>query len=275
MTGRTTARALVAGAAVLLAVAGCSGSPASSTSPTTVPTATVEPLTGDLTVFAAASLTGAFDQLLAEFADDHPDVTVNAATYDGSSTLATQLVEGANADVLATADEKNMATVTDAGLAPGTPAVFATNTLEIVVAPGNPLDIASLADLAAVSTSGGKVVICAAEVPCGSAAHQVLDSAGLTLTPASEEQNVKAVLTKVQSGDADAGLVYRTDVRAAGDTVEGVEFTESATAVNTYPITVLAEPTRQGDEAVAQAFVDLVLSARGRQILTDAGFSTP
>ncbi len=268
------ARALVAGAAVLLALAGCADDNGSSSStPTATPS--VEALTGDLTVVAAASLTGAFDAILAEFADENPGVTVNPATYDGSSTLATQLVEGASADVFASADEKNMATVTDAGLAEGTPVIFATNTLEIVVAQGNPKGITTLADLAALSTSGGKVVLCAAEVPCGSASRKVLDGAGLPLTPVSEEQNVKAVLTKVQSGDADAGLVYRTDVQAAGDAVEGIEFAESASAVNSYPIVVLAEPTRTDDEAVAQAFVDLVLSARGRAILTDAGFTTP
>ena len=145
--------------------------------------------------------------------------------------------------------------------------MFTTNTLEIVVAAGNPLGIDSLADLAALSTSGGKVVLCGVQVPCGSAAHEVLD--GLTLTPVSEEQNVKAVLTKVQTGDADAGLVYRTDVLAAADTVEGVAFPEAATAVNQYPVVVLE------DGAVAQAFVDLVLSADGQRILGDLGFTAP
>ena len=255
-------RALAAGTAVLLALAGCSSAaPAAEPSPTG--------LTGELTVFAAASLQGAFDAIAAELAEQNPGVTVNPVTYDGSSTLATQLVDGALADVFASADLTSMGTVTDAGLADGAPTVFTTNTLEIVVAPGNPLGIETLADLAALSTSGGKVVLCGAEVPCGSAAHTVLDGAGLTLTPVSEEQNVKAVLTKVQTGDADAGLVYRTDVLAAGDTVEGVEFPEAATAVNEYPVVVLVD----GD--VAQAFVDLVLSADGRRILGDLGFTAP
>ena len=138
----------------LLALAGCSSAaPAAEPRPTG--------LTGELTVFAAASLQGAFDEIAAELAEQNPGVTVHPITYDGSSTLATQLVDGASADVFASADLTNMGTVTDAGLADGTPTVFTTNTLEIVVAPGNPLGIDSLADLAALSTSGGKVVLCA------------------------------------------------------------------------------------------------------------------
>jgi molybdate transport system substrate-binding protein len=269
------ARALVASAAALLALAGCASStpePESTPSPTVSAT---PGLTGELTVFAAASLQGAFDAMTAEFAEQNPGVTVNPVTYDGSSTLATQLVGGASADVFASADQKNMTTVTDAGVAQGTPTVFTTNTLEIVVAPGNPKNITSLADLAALSTSGGTVVICAPEVPCGSAARKVIDRAGLTFSIASNEQNVKAVLAKVQSGDADAGIVYRTDVLAAGDTVQGVEFPEAAGVVNEYPIAVLAEPTRTHGEDVAQAFVDLVLSDQGQKILTDLGFTAP
>ena len=261
-------RALVGTAAVLLALVGCSSAtPAAERTPTSTPE-----LTGELTVFAAASLQGAFDAIGQELAAQNPGVTVHPTTYDGSSTLATQLVGGASADVFASADLANMATVTDAGLADGTPTVFATNTLEIVVAPGNPTTITSLADLAALSTAGGKVVLCAPEVPCGAAAHKVLDGVGLTLTPVSQEQNVKAVLTKVQTGDADAGLVYRTDVLAAGDTVEGVEFPEAATAVNEYPIVML---TTTENEDVARAFVDLVLSDAGQKILSDLGFTAP
>ena len=260
------ARALVGATAVLLALTACSaGTPAT-------PASSSPELTGELTVFAAASLQGAFDALAEEFAAENPGVTVHPTTYDGSSTLATQLVAGASADVFASADEKNMATVTDAGLVDGTPTIFTTNTLEIVVAPGNPQNISSLSDLAALSTSGGKVVLCAAEVPCGSASHTLLDGAGLMLTPVSEEQNVKAVLTKVQTGDADAGLVYRTDVLAAGDTVEGVEVPEAATVVNAYPIAVLATAR---DRDVARAFVDLVLSETGQKILADLGFTAP
>ncbi|WP_315095365.1 molybdate ABC transporter substrate-binding protein [uncultured Cellulomonas sp.] len=248
-------RALACSAAAALVLGACS--PAAEPAPIRV------------TVFAAASLQGAFDQLAAELERRDPGVAVDPVTYDGSSTLATQLVGGASADVFASADLATMATVVDAGLAAGEPTVFATNTLQIVVARGNPLGIGSLADLAAVSGAGADVVLCAVAVPCGAAARALLDGAGVALTPVSEEQNVKAVLTKVQTGDADAGLVYRTDVLAAGGTVEGVELSEAASAVNEYPIVVLS-----GSDA-AQAFVDLVHSDGGRRILADAGFGVP
>ncbi|WP_421740865.1 molybdate ABC transporter substrate-binding protein [Cellulomonas sp.] len=250
-------RALIGTAAFVLALTACSTETPASQAPTG--------RTGELTVFAAASLQGAFDEIAAELAQQNPGIRVNPVTYDGSSTLATQLVGGASADVFASADASTMAEVAGEGES----TVFATNTLEIVVAPGNPLGVATLADLAAVSSSGGKVVLCAAQVPCGSAARTVLDGAGLALTPVSEEQNVKAVLTKVQTGDADAGLVYRTDVLAAGDTVEGVEFPESASAVNAYPIVALTRTD------AARAFVDLVLSDGGQRILAEHGFTAP
>ncbi len=260
-------RALVGTTAVLLALVGCASAPAGRAAPPTDGR-----LSGELTVFAAASLQGAFDRLTAEFAAQNPGVTVHPTTYDGSSTLATQLVGGASADVFASADLATMSTVADAGLAADGPTVFTTNTLEIVVAPGNPRDVTSLADLATLSTSGGKVVVCAAQVPCGAASRTVLDGAGLTLEPVSEEQNVKAVLTKVQTGDADAGLVYRTDVLAAGGTVQGIEVPEAAGAVNEYPIAVLGGAR---SPRVAQAFVDYVLSSAGRRVLDDLGFTAP
>ncbi|WP_426592834.1 molybdate ABC transporter substrate-binding protein [Cellulomonas sp. McL0617] len=270
-------RALVVASGLLLGLAACASDNTPASTPTPTPTVSATPaLTGELTVFAAASLQGTFDAILKEFAAENPGVTVNPATYDGSSTLATQLVGGASADVFASADEKNMQTVTAAGLVDGTPTIFTTNTLEIVVPAGNPKNITSLQDLGTLSDAGGKVVICAAEVPCGSAAHKVLDTAGVGVTPASNEQNVKAVLAKVQAGEADAGLVYKTDVQAAGDTVEGVEFPESSAAVNTYPIAVLTEPLpRKNSAEVAQAFVDLVLGPKGQAILKDAGFVAP
>jgi len=278
--GRATRRTAAVRALALtavLALAACSDGtdgPADASTSTSTGTAGPE-LTGDLTVFAAASLQGAFDELATTFMEQHPSVQVAPVTYDGSSTLVTQLVEGASADVLATADEKNMTTVVDAGLVEGTPTVFTTNTLQIVVAAGNPQHVRSLADLATLASSGGTVVLCAPEVPCGSAAHKALDDAGVTFTPASEEQNVKAVLTKVQTGDADAGVVYRTDVLGAGETVEGVDVAEAASAVNQYPIALLAEPTRTHGDDVAQAFVDLVLSDEGQQVLADHGFVSP
>lgn len=266
--------------AALLALAACTSDDATTDAPAGVPesgpgTPVGPQLSGDLTIFAAASLQAVFDELTTKFEQLNPSVLVQPVTYDGSSTLATQLTEGASADVFASADLKNMTTVSDAGLVQGSPTVFTTNTLQIVVAAGNPKGITSLADLAALAASGGTVVLCAPEVPCGSAAHKALDAAAVTFTPASEEQNVKAVLTKVQTGDADAGLVYRTDVLAGGPDVEGVDFPQASAAVNEYPIAVLTAPTRTHDEAVAQAFVDLVLSPEGQQILADAGFVAP
>ncbi|MFC4615065.1 molybdate ABC transporter substrate-binding protein [Cellulomonas algicola] len=274
MTRSRGTRALVGAVVALVAVAGCSA--AEPESPATGASGSADALSGTLTVFAAASLKGAFDELTADFADAHPGVDVQPTTYDGSSTLATQLVEGARADVFASADETTMGTVDDAGLVEGAPTLFATNTLQIVVPAGNPHGIASLADLAALASSGGRVVLCAAQVPCGAAARKVLDAAGVALTPASEEQNVTAVLTKVVAGEADAGLVYRTDVLAAGDDVEGIDVDEAADVVNRYPIAVLGTGSRSAQDAeVAQAFVDLVLSDAGQQVLADRGFAAP
>src|SRR5690606_24657832 len=160
-------------------------------------------LSGDLTIFAAASLSGVFDEFAAAFEQQHPHVDVLPITYDGSSTLATQISEGAAADVFASADEPNMDRIADLA---ADPRPFATNVLEIAVGPGNPTGVADLADLA----DGDRVVVlCAAAVPCGAAAHTLLDAEGIDLFPASEEQNVTAVLAKVKSGEADAGLVYR------------------------------------------------------------------
>ncbi len=223
-------------------------------------------LSGTLTVFAAASLKATFDQIRTAFMAAHPDVDFPEITYDGSSTLVTQLQNGAPADVFASADEANMDKVQDLV----TDRVdFATNSLQIAVAPGNPKKIRSLADLA---EPGVITVICQAEVPCGAASHKALDAAGVTLTPASEEQNVTAVLTKVATGDADAGLVYRTDVTSSGGTVEGVDFPQASEAVNTYPIAVLKDST---NSAAARAFVDLVTSTEGQKVLASVGFGKP
>ena len=225
-------------------------------------------LSGELTIFAAASLSGAFDHLAADFEEQHPGVDVRPISYDGSSVLAVQLIEGAAADVFAAADEKNMTKVVDAGLAVE-PESFASNVLQIAVAPGNPEGIDSLAALA---SDGLAVVLCAPEVPCGTAAHALLDDAGIELTPASEEQNVTAVLSKVKSGEADAGLVYRTDVAAATDDVTGVDIAGAERATNVYPLSVLrgaANPT------AATAFVAFVLSESGQRVLAEYDFGAP
>ena len=222
-------------------------------------------LSGTLTVYAAASLKKVFDQLATDLGKEHPGLTVNPITYDGSSTLATQLIGGADADVFASADNKNMAKVTDAKLA-ADPVEFATNTLEIAVAPGNPKKVTGLKDLTSLT-----VVLCAPEVPCGSAAQTVLKAAKVDLKPASEEQNVTAVLTKVEAGEADAGLVYKTDVQGAGGKVDGVEFPESSGAVNHYPIVAL---TGSKNPTAAKAFIEYVTGPVGQKALADAGFVT-
>ncbi|MBO9624910.1 MAG: molybdate ABC transporter substrate-binding protein [Microbacterium sp.] len=261
------ASALLAAAAVgLVALAGCSTPSAAPSSSAT--TSTEDGLGGELTIFAAASLTAAFDELAAEFEAQHPGVDVRPISYDGSSVLATQLIEGADADVFASADEKNLAKVTDAGLA-GAGEPFATNVLQIAVSPGDPKGVKTLADLA---VPGLTVVVCAAEVPCGSASHTLLDAAGVTLAPASEEQNVTAVLSKVASGEADAGLVYATDVKAAGDAVTGIEIDGADGATNVYPITVMKASK---NPKTAKAFVEFVLSDAGQKVLAGLGFGAP
>lgn len=221
-----------------------------------------------LTVYAASSLTATFEEIAKEFEAEHQGVDVKL-NFGGSSDLVAQIQNGAPADVFASADTANMDKLVDAGLAGADPEDFATNVLEIAVPPGNPAGIQSLQDLAAPGT---KVVVCAPEVPCGAATQQVADKAGVTLHPVSEEQSVTDVLGKVVSGEADAGLVYVTDVRAAGDQVEGVEFPESGEVVNTYPIAPV-EGTDEG--TLAREFIELVVGDTGQQVLRDAGFGPP
>ncbi|GAB7041000.1 molybdate ABC transporter substrate-binding protein [Catenuloplanes niger JCM 9533] len=220
-------------------------------------------LSGQLTVFAAASLTEAFDRIGQQLQARHPQlfVTVN---YGGSSGLATQINEGAPADVFAAASPATMTTVTDAGNNAGAPVVFARNQLVIAVAKGNPKDVTGLADLA---RPGLKVALCAEEVPCGAAAKR----AGVTVTPVTLERDVKAALAKVKLGEVDAALVYRTDATAAPSDVDAVEFPESANAINDYPIVVLADAP---NPAAAAGFVEFVRT-EGLAVLTEAGFQAP
>ena len=223
---------------------------------------------GVVKVDAAASLKKTFDKLGAEFESEYPGTKV-LLSYDGSAVLATQLIGGAPVDVFASADDKNMAKVTSAKLITTTPVEFATNTLQIAVAAGNPKKITDLQDL---SRSGLNVVLCAVAQPCGSAAQTALKAAGVTVKPVSEEQSVTAVLTKVESGDADAGLVYKTDVLGSGGKVTGVNFAAAAKAVNHYPIAPLdAAPNPAG----AKAFIALVTGPTGQKVLADAGFGPP
>ncbi|WP_158882031.1 molybdate ABC transporter substrate-binding protein [Amycolatopsis anabasis] len=221
-----------------------------------------------LTVFAAASLTESFGALEKKFEAEHQGVDVKLS-FDGSSKLAQQIDEGAKADVFASADQNNMDKAVQAGRIDGQPKVFATNRLTIAVAPGNPKGIKGFADLA---RGGPTVVTCAPQVPCGAATKKVEQATGVTLKPASEESDVKAVLTKVRAGEADAGLVYVTDAASAAGKVDRVDFPEAAGAVNTYPIAVVKDAPQA---ELARQFTDLVLGEAGRRELGKAGFGTP
>lgn len=225
-------------------------------------------IAGDINVFAAASLTAAYTEIGDAFMVEHPDADVTF-NFASSSDLVTQINEGAPADVYASADQANMTKLTDAGGNAGPPQVFASNELEIIVEPGNPKGITGVADLA-----GGDVlyVTCAPEVPIGKYAQQVLDAAGVTVTPVSLEENVKGIVTKVTLGEADAGIVYRTDVTAAGDDAEGVEIPADINVTATYPLVVTAEAPNPDAGA---AFVDFVLADQGQKILASYGFGAP
>ena len=255
--------ALAAG--LLIAVtAGCGSSSQPSSSSSTPPS------TGQqkIMVFAAASLKKTFTTIGDQFSKDNPGASVEFS-FAGSSDLVTQLTQGAHADVFASADTKNMDKAAQAGLLAGSPVNFASNTLTIAVAPGNPKGISGFGDLA---KPGLNVVVCAPQVPCGSATQTVETKSGVKLTPVSEESSVTDVLNKVTSGQADAGLVYVTDVAGAGDKVSGVSFPEAAGAVNAYPIATLKQA---GNSILASKFVDLVTGPVGQEILTKAGFGKP
>ncbi|TFV62738.1 molybdate ABC transporter substrate-binding protein [Geodermatophilus sp. DF01-2] len=252
--------------AAALVLAGCGG-PSDDAAGTTASTRGAE-LDGTLTVFAAASLTDVFTELGEQLEQENPALDVRF-NFAGSSALATQISQGAPADVFASADEPQMAVVTDAGLAEGDPAVFASNVLQIAVPAGNPAEVGRLADFAREELA---LAICAPQVPCGAAAEDVFAAAGVTPRPDTLEEDVRAALTKVELGEVDAALVYTTDVTAAGDAVEGVDVPGAEQAVNEYPIAVLAEGP---NPEAAAAFVDLVRSEEGQQALADAGFRIP
>ena len=225
-------------------------------------------VSGDITVFAAASLTAAYTDIGDAFMTEYPDskVTFNFAS---SSDLVTQINEGAPADVFASADQSNMTKLTDVGGNAGEPTVFATNSLQIIVEPGNPKGITGVSDLA---NSDVLYVTCAPDVPIGKYAEQVLAAAGVTATPVSLEENVKGIVTKVTLGEADAGIVYKTDVIAAGDKAEGIEIHADVNVTATYPVVA----TKQAPNAAgAQTFVDFVLGDQAQMILAGYGFTTP
>jgi molybdate transport system substrate-binding protein len=254
---RTRLAAMLAVAA--LALAGCGGGDDDSggTSGAATP--------GEIKVFAAASLTAAFTEIGQQYtaANGGTKVTFNFA---GSQALATQIQQAAPADVFASADLTNMDKVKDLV---GTPQNFASNQLQIVVEKGNPRNVATVEDLANTDL---KVVLAAPDVPAGRYAAEILGKAGVTVKPVSEEDNVKAVVTKVSLGEADAGIVYVTDVTAGGDKVEGVEIPEELNVLATYPIATVKASKAQDQ---AQAFMDLVLSAEGQQVLKEYGFLPP
>jgi molybdate transport system substrate-binding protein len=252
---RTRLAALLAMAALLLA--GCGGGDSGGGSGAGSPAA--------IKVFAAASLTAAFNELGPRFtaANGGTGVTFNFA---GSQALATQIQQGAPADVFASADTTNMDKVRDLV---GDPRVFASNVLQIVVEKGNPTGVKGLDDLARGDL---KVVLAAPDVPVGKYGQQALDQAGVTVKPVSQEDNVKAVVTKVSLGEADAGIVYVTDVTAGGDRVEGIDIPAGQNVVATYPIATVKAGTAQDQ---AQAFMDLVRSAEGQQVLNKYGFLPP
>ncbi len=216
-------------------------------------------------MLAASSLTGSFDELKAAFEKAHDGVTVEAI-YDSSATLAQQVSEGAPADVLATADLDTIQKVVDAGDA-SAPETFAGNTAVLVTPKDNPAGIMSFADLDAKKAS---YVVCVETAPCGKVGAALLESNGIKAAPKSFEDNVKAVLQKVTSGEVDAGIVYVTDAKAAGDTVTTVEIPGAADEVTGYGIAVVKQSK---DADLAQEFVDLVLGDEGQKVLRDAGFA--
>jgi molybdate transport system substrate-binding protein len=247
-------RRLAIAALTLLLISGCS--------------ATEQPAANKMIVFAAASLKKTFTELGEQFKTQNPGSSVEFS-FGGSSDLVTQLTQGAPADVFASADTKNMDKAAQAGLLAGNPVNFASNMLTIAVAPGNPKKIASFKDLTRQDLN---VVVCAPQVPCGSATQKLEQASAVTLNPVSEESAVTDVLNKVETGQADAGIVYVTDVKGAGDKVAEVPFPEAAGAVNTYPIAVLKE---SGSQELARKFVNLVTGEAGQKALIAAGFAKP
>jgi molybdate transport system substrate-binding protein len=254
-----------------IAVAGCSssgsGSPAAGSSPSASASASAAAQTGAITVLAASSLKGTFTQLGQQFEAAHPGDTVKFS-FGASSALATEITSGAPADVFASAAPANMTTVVKAGDASG-PQDFAKNTAEVAVPPKNPGNIAALTDLAKSSV---KVALCQPQVPCGVVAAAVFKNAGITVRPVTLQPDVKSVLTQVELGSVDAGVVYVTDVKAAGAKVKGVTVPAGENASTLYPIASISSSKHLSE---AQSFVNYVLSATGQQVLAAAGFEKP
>ena len=250
-------------AALVLLLSACG----TSTRPAAAPSDAAGSSGGTITVLAAASLTEAFTQIGKDFEAEHPGHSVTFS-FGSSATLATQIVQGAPADVFAAASPATMKIVSDAGAADA-PTNFASNTLQIAVPKNNPHKITGLRDFA---DKNARIAICAPQVPCGAAAIKVFALAKITPQPDTLEQDVKATLQKVAADEVDAALVYQTDVIAAEDRVDGIGFSEAKQAVNTYPIAVLKDSK---SSAAATAFVDYVLSPEAQTVLAKAGFAKP
>jgi len=265
--------ALIVTVLAAVTVAGCSSSSSpssapSASSPASSPAATSSAAaTGTITVFAASSLKETFTTLGKQFEAAHPGDTVKFS-FGASSTLATQITDGAPADVFASAAPKNMDTVVSAGDA-SNPQDFAKNTAEVAVPPSNPANVTSVNDLAKSSV---KVALCQPKVPCGVVAAGVFKNAGITVKPVTLQPDVKSVLTQVELGNVDAGVVYVTDVKAAGSKVKGVTIPANLNASTLYPIAAI---TNSKNLSIAQAFVAYVLSPTGQQVLAAAGFEKP
>jgi molybdate transport system substrate-binding protein len=264
MTHRSTrwSAALIASALAIGGVAACSssGSPSGSSGSSSG-------LSGSITVFAASSLKEAFTTLGDQFMKAHSGTTVTFS-FDASSTLAEDITQGQKSDVFASASPKNMDTVVQAGDA-DTPTNFVKNRMEIATPPGNPAGIKTVADLA---KSGVKVALCDPAVPCGSTALEVFANAKVTVKATASEPDVKSTLGVVETKEVDAGMVYVTDVRAAGSSVEGVPIPDDINASTTYPIAALK---KSGNHDLAQAWVNYVLSPDGQKVLTADGFLKP
>lgn len=259
---RRTAAIIIGLGLTATGLVGC-GSSSSQTDPST----SSSTLSGSITVFAAASLTESFTTLGKQFEAANPGVKVTFS-FAASSALATQITNGAPADVFASASQKNMDQVVSAGDA-ADPTTFVKNVMEIAVPAANPAHVATVQDLA---KAGVKVALCQPQVPCGSTAQKVFTKAGVTVTPVTQEPDVKAVLSKVALGEVDAGMVYVTDVRSAGSQVTGVPIPADINASTSYPI---ATVSNSANLAAARAFVAYVLSPAGATVLAGAGFEKP
>jgi molybdate transport system substrate-binding protein len=264
MTSRRIA-SIVLAASVVFGVAACGSSSGAGTSPS--PTSSSTSVSGTLTVSAASSLTDVFTALGKQFMTQNPGVKISF-NFGSSGDLAEQIVQGAPVDVFASASDSTMQTVVDAGEATN-PSAFASNSLEIATPPSNPAKVQSLADLQKSSVS---VAVCTPDAPCGAAAQTLFDNNNLTVTPVTLEPDVRSVLTKVISDEVDAGVVYITDVQAAGSDVHGVTIPARDNVSTTYLIDAL---NNASNPSAAAAWVAFVLSPTGQQALAQAGFAKP